>query len=163
MVFSLSRRGEVEPFYAMDVLAEANRLKAQGLSVVSMAVGQPSDPAPARIRAAAARALQHGRIGYTDTLGLAELRQAIARHYEEHYGVNIPPSRIAVTTGSSAAFNLGTRTFCASSMSRKALAGDLPGACAALSLYVYAGGVRMRGLERRREAEKALCLKGLKP
>ena len=106
MVFSLSRRGEVEPFHAMDVLAEANRLKAQGLSVVSMAVGQPSDPAPARIRAAAARALQHGRIGYTDTLGLAELRQAIARHYGEHYGVDIPASRIAVTTGSSAAFNL---------------------------------------------------------
>jgi aspartate/methionine/tyrosine aminotransferase len=103
---SLSRRGEVEPFHAMDVLAEANRLKAQGIPVVSMAVGQPSDPAPAMVRRAAAEALERGRIGYTDALGLAGLREAIARHYAEHYGIAVSPSRIAVTTGSSAAFNL---------------------------------------------------------
>jgi aspartate/methionine/tyrosine aminotransferase len=106
MVVSLSRRGEVEPFHAMDILAQANRLKAQGVPVISMAVGQPSDPAPARVRDAAARALEHGRIGYTDTLGLAGLRRVIARHYGEHYDLDIAPDRIAVTTGSSAAFNL---------------------------------------------------------
>ncbi|MBA3448329.1 MAG: aminotransferase class I/II-fold pyridoxal phosphate-dependent enzyme [Pseudaminobacter sp.] len=106
MVVSLSRRGEVEPFHAMDVLAEANRLKALGAPVISMAVGQPSDPAPAVVREAAARALRDGRIGYTDALGIASLRTAIAEHYAGHYGVEISPSRIAVTTGSSAAFNL---------------------------------------------------------
>ncbi|MER9445076.1 aminotransferase class I/II-fold pyridoxal phosphate-dependent enzyme [Mesorhizobium sp. M0340] len=106
MVVSLSRRGAVEPFHAMDILAEANRLKAKGLPVVSMAVGQPSDPAPAGVREAAANALKAGRIGYTDALGLAGLRKAIAAHYGEHYGLDVSPQRIAVTTGSSAAFNL---------------------------------------------------------
>ncbi|MER9556352.1 aminotransferase class I/II-fold pyridoxal phosphate-dependent enzyme [Mesorhizobium sp. M0323] len=106
MVVSLSRRGAVEPFHAMDILAEANRLKAKGLPVVSMAVGQPSDPAPAGVREAAANALKTGRIGYTDALGLAGLRKAIAAHYGEHYGLDVSPERIAVTTGSSAAFNL---------------------------------------------------------
>ena len=106
MVVSLSRRGDVEPFHAMDILAEANRLKAQGVPVVSMAVGQPSDPAPSRVLEAAANALKNGRIGYTDALGLAFLRKAIADHYADHYGLEIAPSRIAVTTGSSAAFNL---------------------------------------------------------
>ncbi|MER8503775.1 aminotransferase class I/II-fold pyridoxal phosphate-dependent enzyme [Mesorhizobium sp. M0213] len=106
MVVSLSRRGAVEPFHAMDILAEANRLKANGLPVVSMAVGQPSDPAPAGVRVAAANALKAGRIGYTDALGLAGLRKAIAAHYGEHYGLDVSPERIAVTTGSSAAFNL---------------------------------------------------------
>lgn len=106
MVVSLSRRGEVEPFHAMDILAEANRLKASGVPVVSMAVGQPSDPAPAGVRQAAAHALKMGLIGYTDALGLAGLRKAIAEHYADHYGLDVPPSRIAVTTGSSAAFNL---------------------------------------------------------
>lgn len=90
----------------MDVLAEANRLKARGIQVVSMAVGQPSDPAPAVVREAAARALAIGRIGYTDTLGLPALREAIAHHYADHYGVEVSPERVAVTTGSSAAFNL---------------------------------------------------------
>ncbi|CAM5383313.1 aspartate/methionine/tyrosine aminotransferase [Aquamicrobium terrae] len=106
MVISLSRRGAVEPFHAMDVLAEANRLIAQGHDVISMAVGQPSDPAPLAVREAAERALQAGRIGYTDTLGLPALRKAIAAHYADHYGVHVPARRIAVTTGSSAAFNL---------------------------------------------------------
>lgn len=106
MAVAISRRGEVEPFHAMDVLAEANRLKALGTPVISMAVGQPSDPAPQRVRDAAAAALKLGRIGYTDSLGLAELRQAISRHYVEHYRLDVPASRIAVTTGSSAAFNL---------------------------------------------------------
>lgn len=106
MAVSISRRGDVEPFHAMDVLAEANRLRAQGQPVISMAVGQPSDPAPVAVREAAARALRDGRIGYTDSLGLAQLREAIATHYQDHYGVTVPPERIAVTTGSSAAFNL---------------------------------------------------------
>ncbi|MER9407236.1 aminotransferase class I/II-fold pyridoxal phosphate-dependent enzyme [Mesorhizobium caraganae] len=106
MVVSLSRRGEVEPFHAMDILAEANRLKATGVPVVSMAVGQPSDPAPVGVREVAVNALKIGRIGYTDALGLAGLRKAIAAHYGDHYGIDVAPNRIAVTTGSSAAFNL---------------------------------------------------------
>jgi aspartate/methionine/tyrosine aminotransferase len=94
----------------MDVLAEANRLKAEGHHVISMAVGQPSDPAPEIVREAARAALADGRIGYTDALGLAGLREAIAAHYAEHYDVEVPASRIAVTTGSSAAFNLAFLT-----------------------------------------------------
>lgn len=106
MANAISRRSAVEPFHAMDVLAEANRLKAEGHPVVSLAVGQPSDPAPQVVRQAAAAALEIGRIGYTDALGMLELRQAIAGHYGEHYGVDVAPERIAVTTGSSAGFNL---------------------------------------------------------
>lgn len=106
MAVAISRRGEVEPFHAMDILAEANRLKALGAPVISMAVGQPSDPAPQRVRDAAAAVLKLGRIGYTDALGLADLRKAISAHYAEHYRIDVPVSRIAVTTGSSAAFNL---------------------------------------------------------
>lgn len=106
MAIAISRRGAVEPFHAMDVLAEANRLRAQGHPVVSLAVGQPSDPAPQAVREAAAAAAKAGRAGYTDSLGLMELRQAIARHYGDHYGIDLPASRVAVTTGSSAGFNL---------------------------------------------------------
>lgn len=102
----LSNRSAVEPFHAMDVLAEANRLRAAGHPVISMAVGQPADPAPAPVLQAAECALKDGRIGYTNALGLSELREVIAGHYADYYGVNISPERVAVTTGSSAAFNL---------------------------------------------------------
>jgi aspartate/methionine/tyrosine aminotransferase len=106
MTISISRRGAVEPFHAMDVLAGANRLRGLGHDVISMAVGQPSDPAPVAVLDAARRALADGRIGYTDALGLTSLREAIAAHYQQHYGTAVSPERIAVTTGSSAAFNL---------------------------------------------------------
>ncbi|MEX0955851.1 MAG: aminotransferase class I/II-fold pyridoxal phosphate-dependent enzyme [Rhizobiaceae bacterium] len=106
MPVSLSRRGAAEPFHAMDVLAAANRLKAEGHPVVSLAVGQPGDPAPQRVREAAKRALESGAIGYTDSMGIAGLRAAISAQYRDKYGIDVPVERIAVTTGSSAGFNL---------------------------------------------------------
>ena len=106
-----SRRAAlVEPFHAMDVLAAANRKAAEGADVVSLAVGQPSAPAPRAVREAAAMAVSTGRLGYTDALGRAELREAIARHYGAHYGVDVAPARVVVTTGSSAGFALSFLT-----------------------------------------------------
>ncbi|WP_296104632.1 aminotransferase class I/II-fold pyridoxal phosphate-dependent enzyme [uncultured Agrobacterium sp.] len=105
-MITLSKRSAVEPFHAMDILAEANRRKQAGRPVISMAVGQPSHPAPKASLEAAEAALKHGRIGYTDALGLRELREAIASHYRLRHQVIVDPARIAVTTGSSAAFNL---------------------------------------------------------
>ncbi len=106
MTLTASLRSRVDPFHAMDVLAEANRLSSLGHPVISMAVGQPSDPAPERVRAAACEALERGKIGYTDALGIPPLREAISNYYRAHHGIDVPSSRIAVTTGSSAAFNL---------------------------------------------------------
>jgi aspartate/methionine/tyrosine aminotransferase len=50
--------------------------------------------------------LASGPIGYTQSLGLPSLRARIARHYAERHSVDIDPSRIVITTGSSAAFLL---------------------------------------------------------
>lgn len=102
----LSTRGNVEPFHAMDVLAEATKRRAAGHPVISMAVGQPSHPAPKAALAASRAALEHGRLGYTDALGLLSLRKALSAHYQSRYAVSVDPQRIAVTTGSSAGFNL---------------------------------------------------------
>jgi aspartate/methionine/tyrosine aminotransferase len=102
-----ARRVErVAPFLAMDVLAAAAAKERQGGSVVHMEVGQPSAPAPRAAREAAKAALDAGRIGYTEALGIAPLRERIARHYRETYGVTIAPERVIVTTGSSAGFVL---------------------------------------------------------
>ncbi|TWB54938.1 aspartate/methionine/tyrosine aminotransferase [Rhizobium sp. ERR 922] len=109
-MFSLSKRSDVEPFHAMDVLAEATRRRQAGHSVISMAVGQPSHPAPQAALEAARAALGHGRIGYTDALGTLALRQALSAHYQVRHGLNIDPKRIAITTGSSAGFNLAFLT-----------------------------------------------------
>ena len=106
MALRASQRGLVPPFIAMDVLRAANERETAGHPVIHLEVGQPGTPAPAAVLAAARAALSDDRIGYTDALGIAPLRTVIATHYDEQYGLHIGPSAIAVTTGSSAAFQL---------------------------------------------------------
>ena len=101
-----SRRSAVAPFLAMDVMREAVSLEQKGAHIVHMEVGEPGAPAPRVVREAAKRALDLGRIGYTEALGLRSLRQRIATHYKEMYGVEVSAERIAVTTGSSGGFVL---------------------------------------------------------
>lgn len=101
---SLSTRGQVTPFYAMEVLKTANQLRAQGLDVISLCLGEPSAPAPAAVRTAAKAALENGALGYTDACGIPPLRRVIAEYYAAEYGVEIDPARVIITTGSSAAF-----------------------------------------------------------
>ena len=103
---SISKRGTIEPFFAMDIMAKANALAAEGKDIVHMEIGQPGAPAPRLAREAAEKTLVDGRIGYTDALGIRALRERIAQHYDDHYGVSVSPQAIAVTTGSSAGFNL---------------------------------------------------------
>ncbi len=106
MNLKLARRGQIAPFIVMDVLRAANERAASGADVLHLEIGQPSTPAPAGVLAAARAALAGDPLGYTDTLGLPRLREAISRHYGASYGVAVDPARIVVTTGSSAGFIL---------------------------------------------------------
>jgi aspartate/methionine/tyrosine aminotransferase len=101
-----ARAAAVAPFLAMDVLAAAKAKERQGGDVIHMEVGQPSAPAPRRALEAARAALVHGQIGYTEALGLPQLRERIARHYRDTYGIAVAAERVVVTTGSSAGFIL---------------------------------------------------------
>lgn len=60
-------------------------------------------------------------------------------------------------------YNLGPTILCSSqTMSRLIRAGDIAGACRAMVMFNRAGGKVVRGLKIRREAERDLCLEGLK-
>ena len=100
------RAARVAPFLAMDVMAAAAAKARAGDSIVHMEVGQPSAPAPRAVIAAAQAALADGRVPYTEALGMPALRERIARHYGQTYGVSVAPERVVVTTGSSAGFVL---------------------------------------------------------
>ena len=95
------RAAEIEPFEVMDVLSRAHALEAQGRRVVHMEIGEPDFAAPAPVVEAGVRALRDGRTAYTATLGLPALREAISAHYGVRFGLDVPSSRIAVTSGAS--------------------------------------------------------------
>ena len=100
------RASTVAPFLAMDMLREAGSLGAAGADIVHMEVGQPSGLPPKLVAEAAERALRSDQIGYTEAKGLPALRQRIAAHYAEAYGVSVDPEQVVVTTGSSGSFVL---------------------------------------------------------
>ncbi len=101
-----SHRSAIDSFIVMDVMSEAALREAGGHHVIHMEVGQPASPAPLVAREAAKRAIDDSALGYTLALGTRPLRERIARHYRDMYGVAVAPERIVVTTGSSAAFVL---------------------------------------------------------
>ncbi len=102
----VSKRGQIDPFVVMDVMRTANQREAEGHSIIHMEVGQPADPAPAKVLEEAKKSLDAHAIGYTEALGIAPLRDRIARFYQETQNVVVDPKRIVVTTGSSAGFIL---------------------------------------------------------
>lgn len=106
MALKVAARGAIPPFIVMDVLRAANERAAAGETVHHLEVGQPGTKAPRRVIEAAKQALEADLIGYTDALGIPALRQGIAAHYRAQYGVELDPSRVVVTTGSSGGFLL---------------------------------------------------------
>jgi aspartate/methionine/tyrosine aminotransferase len=106
LLTAASGRSDVPPFMVMDVMAAAARIEAAGGHVIHMEVGQPAASAPKAAIEAARAALDSMRIDYTAALGTPSLRERIAHHYRESYGVAVDSGRIVITTGSSAAFIL---------------------------------------------------------
>ena len=101
-----SRRAQIASFIAMDVMREATDLGRAGREIVHLEVGEPGVASPRVVREAAKRALDAGRIAYTEALGMPALREGIAGHYKARYGLDVSPNRIVVTTGSSGGFIL---------------------------------------------------------
>ena len=102
----LSKRSEIASFVVMDVMRQAFERERSGGNIIHMEVGQPATPAPRIAREAIRSAVDRDVLGYTDALGIPELRERISRYYKEQHQLEIGPERIAVTSGSSAGFVL---------------------------------------------------------
>lgn len=93
---SLARRLEGIPptiFSTMSALAVRT-------GAVNLGQGFPDADGPPSVLAAAARAMREGANQYAPGLGVPALRQAVARHQQRHYGLDLDPDRqVVVTTG----------------------------------------------------------------
>ena len=105
MARKIARRAEIPPFYVMEVMRAADKREqaADGANVLHLEVGQPSTPAPKGVIEAAHRALDSDLLGYTDAIGIPELRSRIALHYGDWYDIDLDPQRVLVTQGASGA------------------------------------------------------------
>jgi aspartate/methionine/tyrosine aminotransferase len=84
---------------AFEAAARARALEATGRSVIHLEIGEPDFDTPANIREAAKRALDRGATHYTPTVGIPELRAAIAADATARKGFAVTPDRVAVVPG----------------------------------------------------------------
>ncbi len=102
----LSKRSNIKPFLAIEMLTRANKLKLQGKDIVHMDVGEPGIKLPDNLIQYIQSLIAKENIGYTESIGMPILRDKISNHYENWYEHKIESSNVAVTAGASGAFLL---------------------------------------------------------
>ncbi len=104
------RAQKVEPFYVMEVFKQASELAKKLVHtdkpMIFLSVGEPDFTAPPLVQEAARQAIAQGKTQYTNANGIDPLRGRISAWYAQRFNLNIPPSRIVITAGASAALHL---------------------------------------------------------
>ena len=107
MNFPLAARlDDIAPFHVMELLKMAAALEQTGRSVIHMGIGEPDFSAAQPVLDAAAKVIAGGTMRYTHAVGLPALREAIAAHYQQRFGVDVAAERIVITAGASGALLL---------------------------------------------------------
>ncbi len=100
------RARATQPFLAMEVMERAFAMERDGAHIIHLEIGEPDFPPPPAAIEACACALRDGQTRYTDSRGLAELREAIAQDHARRAGVPVDPECVLVTSGTSPAMLL---------------------------------------------------------
>src|ERR1700683_5114126 len=81
----------------MKVMADADKLRREGVDVVDFSAGEPDFPTPDNIKQAAIRAIEANFTKYTPAGGTAELKQAVIERHKAEFGTDYKPSECIVT------------------------------------------------------------------
>jgi len=90
----------------------ANKLKRQGINIISFAQGEPDFDTPENIKEAAIAAVKEGFTKYTDVPGILELRKAVADKFKRENGIDYEPDQIIICNGGKQALYEVFRTIC---------------------------------------------------
>lgn len=93
------RINRIEVSQTAAVIAEADRLKAQGVDVADFGPGEPDFPTPDHIKKAAIRAIETNKSKYTPTGGIMPLREAICAWHKRELGSNFVAKECVVSVG----------------------------------------------------------------
>ncbi len=81
------------------VVMAADKLRAQGVTIVDLGVGEPDFPTPDHIKEAAKRALDDNFTKYTTSAGIPQLRQAVCDYINSNFGSDYAPDQCCITVG----------------------------------------------------------------
>ena len=84
---------------AFTVLAKANKLASEGKNIINLGIGQPDFKTPEHIVEAGIKALKDGHHGYTQSIGIPNLREAVSYDIKRRHNETIPPDKILIVPG----------------------------------------------------------------
>ncbi len=87
------------PSATLAMSQKSNELKAQGVDVINLSVGEPDFETPRHIKEAAKRAIDENYTFYTPVPGYMSLRKAVSEKLAKENGVNYAPEQIVVSNG----------------------------------------------------------------
>ena len=91
----------------LKISAKARAMRAEGLDIVDLSVGEPDFPTPENIKSAGIRAIQQNFTKYTENEGIPALKKAIIARTKEDYGLSYEPNEVIVSSGAkNSLFNL---------------------------------------------------------
>ncbi|PIE52556.1 aspartate aminotransferase [Candidatus Fermentibacteria bacterium] len=90
---------KLEGSATLQFTAKAAAMKAEGRDIVSLTAGQPDFPTPHAAIEAAEQAMADGKTLYTPSMGIAELRSAVAERWSRFHGLDFKPSNVMVSCG----------------------------------------------------------------
>jgi aspartate aminotransferase len=83
----------------MKVMADADKLRREGVDVVDFSAGEPDFPTPDNIKQAAIRAIDANFTKYTPAGGTAETKQAVVNRHKAEFGTDYKTSECIITVG----------------------------------------------------------------
>lgn len=93
------RMKKITPSATLAINAKALEMKANGIAVTSLAVGEPDAPTPRHICEAAKKAIDENFTKYTPVNGIMEVRNAVCHYFQRQYQVSAKPENVILTTG----------------------------------------------------------------
>jgi aspartate/methionine/tyrosine aminotransferase len=91
----------------LKISAKAKAMRAEGIDVIDLSVGEPDFPTPENVKAAGIKAIEQNFTKYTENDGIPELRKAVCKRLKEDYDLEYKPNEVLISTGAkSALFHL---------------------------------------------------------
>jgi aspartate aminotransferase len=94
-----SRVAHLSESQTIAMARRSRELKAQGIDIVSLSLGEPDFNTPEVIKQAAKKAIDDNFSFYTHVAGYLELRQAISKKFKRDNNLDYSPEQIVVSTG----------------------------------------------------------------
>jgi len=89
MSFLSKNLSRIKQSPTMEITARAQELKANGLNIISLSVGEPDFDTPQNIKEAGIAAINQGKTKYTAVDGMPELKEAICNKFQKDNGLTI--------------------------------------------------------------------------